>query len=117
VFGCGGNRDAAKRPLMGSIAERLADQVVLTNDNPRDELPSSILAQIHAGVAEPDAVPLIEDRRAAIRHALLGAAAEDVVLIAGKGHESTQEVAGIKLPFSDSAEAAAALRERAGANA
>jgi UDP-N-acetylmuramyl tripeptide synthase len=114
VFGCGGNRDAGKRPRMGAIAQRLADQVVLTSDNPRNEPPAFILLQIVAGFAgSQERVTVIEDRRAAIRHALRSAGAHDVVLIAGKGHEETQEIAGVKRPFSDVAEAQAALELRA----
>jgi UDP-N-acetylmuramoyl-L-alanyl-D-glutamate--2,6-diaminopimelate ligase len=114
VFGCGGNRDAAKRPLMGAIAARLADRVVLTSDNPRDESPGYILSQILAGVAGHDEVDVIEDRREAIAHVLAEAAAADVVLLAGKGHEDTQEIAGVKRAFSDLHEAQAALQRRAG---
>jgi MurE/MurF fusion protein len=112
VFGCGGNRDAAKRPLMGGIAARLADQVVLTSDNPRDEVPAKILSQILAGVADRSHVAVIEDRRQAIAHAVAQAARGDVLLLAGKGHETTQEVAGVKKPFSDIDEARAALQLR-----
>jgi murE/murF fusion protein len=117
VFGCGGNRDAAKRPLMGAIAQKLADAVVLTSDNPRDEAPGTILAQIAAGIETMDHVAVIEDRRAAIAHAVQHAAANDVILLAGKGHEATQEIAGEKLVFSDLSEADAALRGRAGGRA
>ncbi len=117
LFGCGGNRDATKRPLMGAIAAAGADHVVITSDNPRDEEPQAILAQILAGVTGHDDIDVIEDRRAAIAHAVLGAAAGDVVLLAGKGHEDTQEVAGSKRPFSDLLEAQAALRAREGAGA
>ncbi len=115
VFGCGGNRDAGKRPLMGAIAGAGADHVVITSDNPRLEDPQAILAQIRAGVTGRAVVEVIEDRRAAIRHAVHGAAAGDVVLLAGKGHEDYQDVAGVKRPFSDLVEAQAALRERTGA--
>ncbi|HEY1393520.1 MAG TPA: UDP-N-acetylmuramoyl-L-alanyl-D-glutamate--2,6-diaminopimelate ligase [Methylibium sp.] len=101
VFGCGGNRDATKRPLMGGIAARAADRVVITSDNPRDEEPAQILAQIQSGVARGDGVEVIEDRRVAIIRTLQQAAPGDVVLIAGKGHEDYQEVRGVKLPFSD----------------
>ncbi|MEO8124769.1 MAG: UDP-N-acetylmuramoyl-L-alanyl-D-glutamate--2,6-diaminopimelate ligase [Burkholderiales bacterium] len=101
VFGCGGNRDASKRPLMGAIAERLADHVILTSDNPRHEAPGFILSQILVGVIGHDDVDVIEERRAAIAHALQAADARDVVLIAGKGHEDYQEVAGARKPFSD----------------
>ncbi len=121
VFGCGGNRDATKRPLMGAIAARGADHVVITSDNPRLESPSAILAQILAGVhsANPgrDEVDVIEDRHEAIHGVLRAAKAGDVVLIAGKGHEDYQDIAGIKRPFSDVAEAQSALRARQGAPA
>jgi UDP-N-acetylmuramyl-tripeptide synthetase len=112
VFGCGGNRDATKRPLMGAIAERQADQVVVTSDNPRNEAPGEILKQIAAGMARPDRAVVIEDRRAAIVHAVTHAQPQDVILIAGKGHEPDQEIAGVKHPFSDVQEAQAALAGR-----
>ena len=112
VFGCGGDRDASKRPMMGAIAHRLADQVVLTSDNPRHESPALILAQILAGMCADPAVAVIEDRRAAIAHAVRSAAARDVVLLAGKGHEDYQDAGGVKKPFLDSAVAAAALLRR-----
>jgi MurE/MurF fusion protein len=114
VFGCGGNRDATKRPLMGAIAERLADRVVATSDNPRDETPAFILSQILAGVIGHDDVDVIEDRRDAIEHAVASAAGHDVVLIAGKGHEDYQEIAGQRHPFSDLTQAQVALARRAG---
>jgi UDP-N-acetylmuramoyl-L-alanyl-D-glutamate--2,6-diaminopimelate ligase len=117
VFGCGGNRDATKRPMMGAIAARGADHVVVTSDNPRDEVPGAILAQILGGVTGHDEVRVIEDRREAIHHAVLGAAAGDVVLLAGKGHEDYQEIAGVRRPFSDIEEAHAALAVRAGSPA
>ena len=117
VFGCGGNRDAGKRPLMGAIAARGADHVVITSDNPRDELPRTILAQILAGVTGHDEVAVIEDRREAIHSAVRQAANGDVILLAGKGHEDYQEVAGIKRAFSDLQEARAALNDREGARA
>lgn len=101
VFGCGGNRDAGKRPLMGEIAERLADQVVLTNDNPRDEDPGSIVFDIRRGMRRPDSVSIELDRRAAIAHAIERSEPEDWILVAGKGHEELQWVAGHPLPFSD----------------
>ncbi len=113
AFGCGGNRDAAKRPLMGAIAARLADHVLITSDNPRNELPQDILRQVEAGIAAPRAlVETIANRRDAIRHAVTNAAAADVILIAGKGHEDYQEIQGVKHPFSDADEAAAALQAR-----
>jgi UDP-N-acetylmuramoyl-L-alanyl-D-glutamate--2,6-diaminopimelate ligase len=114
VFGCGGNRDATKRPLMGAIAHQSADHVVLTSDNPRDEAPALILSQILAGIPDNSSVDVIEDRRAAIHEAVGRAGASDVVLVAGKGHEETQEVAGVKRPFSDVAVAAQALALRGG---
>ena len=116
VFGCGGNRDATKRPLMGAIAERLADEVVLTSDNPRDESSALILSQVLAGmhgVARHRPPAVIEDRAAAIAHAVAQAAPADVVLVAGKGHEDYQEVAGVRRPFEDAAVALAALQARA----
>ncbi|MFY9461418.1 MAG: cyanophycin synthetase, partial [Aquabacterium commune] len=113
VFGCGGDRDPIKRPLMGATADRHADHVVLTSDNPRSEAPCFILSQILAGVPGRDGVAVIEDRREAIAHAIGQAAAHDVILLAGKGHETTQEVGGVKAPFSDLDEAAAALHARA----
>lgn len=112
VFGCGGNRDATKRPLMGGIAERLSDRVVVTSDNPRHEVPGAILKDIVAGLARPADAAVIEDRRVAIRHALSQATNQDVVLVAGKGHEDYQEIAGIKHAFSDVEEAAQVLRAR-----
>lgn len=113
VFGCGGDRDPLKRPLMGATADRHADRVVLTSDNPRSEAPCFILSQILAGVPGRDEVDVIEDRREAIGHAVGRAGANDVVLLAGKGHETTQECAGVKTAFSDLDEATAALAARA----
>lgn len=118
VFGCGGDRDATKRPLMGQAAVRGAAHVVVTSDNPRSEDPARILAQVMAGAQQPPVIAAtcslraIEDRREAIVHAVRQAAPEDVVLIAGKGHEQTQEIAGVKHPFCDVAEATAALQAR-----
>ncbi len=112
VFGCGGNRDASKRPLMGAIAQRLADRVIVTSDNPRNEVPAAILADIVAGQDRRDRAIVIEDRRAAIAQAVAQAAPRDVLLIAGKGHEDYQEIAGVRHPFSDVAEARQALAAR-----
>ncbi|HZT56301.1 MAG TPA: UDP-N-acetylmuramoyl-L-alanyl-D-glutamate--2,6-diaminopimelate ligase [Burkholderiaceae bacterium] len=118
VFGCGGDRDQGKRPLMGALAQRLATQVVVTSDNPRHEAPAAIVAQIVAGlVGSQERVAVIEDRRAAIAHALRHADARDVILVAGKGHEDYQEINGVKQHFSDVEEAAVALRLREGARA
>ncbi|MFT3718144.1 UDP-N-acetylmuramoyl-L-alanyl-D-glutamate--2,6-diaminopimelate ligase [Pseudorhodoferax sp.] len=115
LFGCGGNRDAAKRPLMAAAAERLADRVVVTSDNPRHEDPEAILAQVAAGLACPQAATLQPDRARAIAETLVQAGAADVVLLAGKGHEEYQEIAGVQLPFSDRAHAEAALAARSAA--
>ena len=101
VFGCGGDRDASKRPQMAAIAEKNADQLVLTSDNPRSEDPLVILEQMREGLARPQAICLEPDRRAAIAHALACSEPHDVVLLAGKGHENYQEIRGVKLPFSD----------------
>ena len=115
VFGAGGDRDPMKRPLMGEVAARLADRVVVTSDNPRSEDPNAIIAQIVAGipqatvprcvlargVSRPSQPVLIADRAKAIAHALTHAQAGDIVVIAGKGHETTQEIAGVKYPFDD----------------
>jgi UDP-N-acetylmuramoyl-L-alanyl-D-glutamate--2,6-diaminopimelate ligase len=115
VFGCGGNRDQGKRPLMGALAQALAQQVVITSDNPRNEAPAFILLQIVAGLAGgQERVKVIEDRRAAIAHAVRSADPRDVILIAGKGHEDYQEINGVKQHFSDIEEAAAALSQRGG---
>ncbi len=110
VFGCGGERDTGKRPLMAAIAERLADEVVVTDDNPRGEDGDAIVAGIMAGFARPQQVRVERDRRAAIAGAIARARAGDIVLVAGKGHEDYQEVAGVKHPFDDSLVAREALR-------
>ena len=109
IFGCGGDRDGGKRPLMGEVAARLADRVVITSDNPRNEDPERIVEAIRAGA--PDA-ELIVDRAAAIRRTVLAAPSAEVILLAGKGHEPYQEIAGERRPFSDVAEAQAALAVR-----
>ena len=101
VFGCGGERDAAKRPRMGAIAERLAERTILTSDNPRGEPPGAILDQIARGLRDPGAAVRIEAREEAIRWTLGRAREGDLVLIAGKGHETYQEIEGRRLPFSD----------------
>ncbi|WP_240097478.1 UDP-N-acetylmuramoyl-L-alanyl-D-glutamate--2,6-diaminopimelate ligase [Thermomonas flagellata] len=112
VFGCGGERDAGKRPQMAAIAERLADVVIVTDDNPRGEDGDAIVAGIVAGFARPQAVQVQRDRAAAIAQAVAGAGADDVVLIAGKGHEPYQEIAGVRHPFDDVQVARAALEGR-----
>jgi UDP-N-acetylmuramoyl-L-alanyl-D-glutamate--2,6-diaminopimelate ligase len=114
VFGCGGNRDRGKRPQMGELAARLADRVWLTSDNPRDEEPLAILADISAGVLGVGVSPTVEvDRTRAVRAAIAAADARDVVLLAGKGHEAYQEVAGERLPYSDAVVAQRALAREA----
>jgi UDP-N-acetylmuramoyl-L-alanyl-D-glutamate--2,6-diaminopimelate ligase len=113
VFGCGGERDAGKRPQMGEIAERLADVAIVTDDNPRGEDGDVIVAQILAGMARPQAATVQRDREAAIRAALAMARTGDVVLIAGKGHETYQEGAGGKRAFDDMAIARIALEAHA----
>lgn len=101
VFGCGGERDAAKRPQMGQVAARLADRIILTDDNPRGEAGDAIIAAILTGIPEGMEVLIERDRRRAIELALRQAGPEDMVLIAGKGHEAYQEVQGQRYPFSD----------------
>jgi UDP-N-acetylmuramoyl-L-alanyl-D-glutamate--2,6-diaminopimelate ligase len=101
VFGCGGDRDIGKRPAMAAEAERGADLVFVTDDNPRSEDPSAITDQILAGFDSPEKVMVIHDRAEAIRQAITEAEPGDIVLIAGKGHESWQEMAGQRIPFSD----------------
>jgi len=110
VFGCGGDRDPGKRPQMGEVASRLADRVIITSDNPRSEDPQAIIAQILPGAPGAAVEP---DRARAILQSVREAAAHDVVLIAGKGHEDYQEIAGKKLPFSDHKIATIALENRA----
>ena len=112
VFGCGGDRDATKRPLMGEIAARLADQAVVTSDNPRTEDPARIVDQVAVGAFDGNPVVKIVDRREAIARVLAGAGANDVVLVAGKGHEDYQEVMGVRHPFSDVEEALIGLKKR-----
>jgi UDP-N-acetylmuramyl-tripeptide synthetase len=112
VFGCGGDRDSTKRPMMGALAAQKADGVVVTSDNPRTEKPEAIIAQILLGMSSAQGVQVQSDRAHAIAEAIAQAADEDVILLAGKGHESTQEVAGQKIEFSDRAHALAALVRR-----
>jgi UDP-N-acetylmuramyl-tripeptide synthetase len=111
VFGAGGDRDAGKRPLMGAVAQRLADRVVLTSDNPRGESPEAILDAIAGGLDAPPALREA-DRARAIADTLASAGGADVVLIAGKGHEPYQEIAGVRHPFRDAEHAARALARR-----
>ncbi|MCL5261374.1 MAG: UDP-N-acetylmuramoyl-L-alanyl-D-glutamate--2,6-diaminopimelate ligase [Gammaproteobacteria bacterium] len=102
VFGCGGERDTGKRPLMGKIAEQYSDQVIITNDNPRSEDPDKIIADIMAGLLCQKHVKVVPDRYQAIKLAITGAAKEDVILLAGKGHENYQIIGDEKILFSDS---------------
>ena len=113
VFGCGGNRDRGKRPLMAAAAEAGADDVILTSDNPRDEPPGAIVEDTLAGFEHPAKAAVEIDRTRAIRLAIERGAAQDVVLIAGKGHERHQEVAGERIPHSDVETARAILSDRA----
>jgi murE/murF fusion protein len=113
VFGCGGNRDAIKRPVMGRIASERADEVIVTSDNPRLEDPAAIVAQVAAGCSGPARVRTVVDRGEAIALALAEAAPADVLLLAGKGHEDYQDAGGVKRPFLDAAVATEALQRRA----
>ena len=112
VFGCGGDRDRGKRPQMAAIAERGADRVIVTDDNPRSENGDAIVADIVAGFMNRERVEVQRDRAAAIGRALAGAGSNDILLIAGKGHEAYQEVAGVKYAFDDLAVARALLEAR-----
>lgn len=109
LFGCGGDRDRGKRQLMAEVAERYADGVVVTDDNPRSEDPLAILAEIRAGFTRPETVQFMSGRGQAIASLIAGASADDVVLLAGKGHEDYQEINGVRQPFSDLDEATKAL--------
>ena len=113
LFGCGGDRDAAKRPLMAAIAAARADHLWLTSDNPRSEDPAAILAQVAAGLPAGAPHAVEPDRAVAIAAALAQAGPHDVVLVAGKGHETYQETAGRRVPFSDREQVEAALQRRA----
>jgi UDP-N-acetylmuramoyl-L-alanyl-D-glutamate--2,6-diaminopimelate ligase len=101
VFGCGGDRDRTKRPQMGAVATRLADLVVLTSDNPRHEEPQRIIDEVRAGAGGPGQLRVQPDRVRAIGDALAAARPGDAVVIAGKGHESVQEIGDMRLPFDD----------------
>jgi UDP-N-acetylmuramoyl-L-alanyl-D-glutamate--2,6-diaminopimelate ligase len=112
LFGCGGDRDRTKRPLMGGIAERLADRVVLTSDNPRSEKPEAILEEIRGGMGHPEKSEVEADRRKAIRAALSALAPGDCLLVAGKGHEDYQILGSERRHFSDQEEIIAWAGER-----
>lgn len=109
LFGCGGDRDKGKRPLMAEIAERLADRVLVTDDNPRTEVPLAIFDDIRQGFTNASTVAFVPGRGAAIAQAIAGASVDDVVVLAGKGHEDYQEIDGQRLSFSDLNEAETAL--------
>ena len=101
VFGCGGDRDKGKRPLMGAIAEKFADKVVLTSDNPRTEDPLTIIADIRQGFTSEEGCLVVENREQAILEALSQSSLDEIIIIAGKGHEDYQDINGVKIPFSD----------------
>ena len=113
VFGCGGDRDATKRPLMGAVAARLSDRVVVTSDNPRSEDPNEIIAEIERGIRESQ-TPWVSviSREEAISHAIAEASSGDLVVVAGKGHEQTQEIGEATIPFDDVTIARSALLRR-----
>ncbi|KQT08931.1 UDP-N-acetylmuramoyl-L-alanyl-D-glutamate--2,6-diaminopimelate ligase [Ramlibacter sp. Leaf400] len=113
VFGCGGDRDQTKRPLMAAVAEKNADRVVVTSDNPRSEKPEVIVSQILLGLTHRESVEVQADRARAIAETVAAAAPQDVILLAGKGHEAYQEIAGVKHPFDDRVHARRALEARA----
>ena len=112
VFGCGGDRDPGKRPLMGGIAAELADDIVITDDNPRSESPAAITAGIVAGIPAGHPYRIEHDRGRAIREAIIDAGKDDVVLVAGKGHEDYQIYGGERRAFSDQKAVAGALAAR-----
>lgn len=112
VFGCGGDRDASKRPLMAAVAQAQADVVVLTSDNPRTEDPQKIIDQMLQGLSLGSSVHVQPDRAQAIADAVQQAAAQDVIVIAGKGHETYQDIAGVKHPFSDQEQARLGIKRR-----
>ncbi|MDT8397171.1 MAG: UDP-N-acetylmuramoyl-L-alanyl-D-glutamate--2,6-diaminopimelate ligase [Pseudomonadales bacterium] len=112
VFGCGGNRDRSKRPLMAEIAEAMADHLVITDDNPRNERSEDIIKQILGGIRKKEKTMVISDRASAIEYAITQAEAGDVVLIAGKGHEQYQDIGGSRMAFSDVKQARISLNKR-----
>ncbi|NKB34170.1 MAG: UDP-N-acetylmuramoyl-L-alanyl-D-glutamate--2,6-diaminopimelate ligase [Pseudomonadales bacterium] len=112
VFGCGGNRDKGKRPLMGEIAEKYSSHLVITDDNPRNEEGDEIVEHILCGINKPEDVSVVRDRAEAIAFAIANANDGDVVLVAGKGHETYQDIAGARNIFSDAKQVRLALQER-----
>ncbi|MBP8203004.1 MAG: UDP-N-acetylmuramoyl-L-alanyl-D-glutamate--2,6-diaminopimelate ligase, partial [Pseudomonas sp.] len=117
LFGCGGDRDNGKRPLMAAVVERLADSVLVTDDNPRSEAPANIFRDIRGGFVSPETVQFVHGRGQAIAVLIAAASADDVVVLAGKGHEDYQEINGVRQPFSDLVEATNALAAWAVAHA
>jgi UDP-N-acetylmuramoyl-L-alanyl-D-glutamate--2,6-diaminopimelate ligase len=113
VFGCGGDRDRAKRPRMASAAEELSDRIIMTSDNPRSEDPGKILAEMETGLRGKGFEKIV-DRNLAIRRAVELAGPGDIVLVAGKGHEKYQETNGTRTPFDDVATAARAIGDKKG---
>jgi UDP-N-acetylmuramoyl-L-alanyl-D-glutamate--2,6-diaminopimelate ligase len=111
VFGCGGQRDKGKRPQMGQVAAEFADQLVLTADNSRNESIHSIIADIKSGITKDVSVLSIEERQSAIRHALNQANSNDIILLAGKGHESYQEIEGHRVNYDERAFVANLIKE------
>ena len=112
VFGAGGDRDKSKRPRMGKVAAEMADNIILTSDNPRTEDPMDILASVEAGMKRTDGeYVVIENRREAIKYALQFAKPSDVVVLAGKGHETYQEIKGVRHPFNEKIVVAELLKE------
>lgn len=114
VFGCGGNRDKGKRPLMGEVAEQYANKLLITDDNPRNETGDKIVQHILSGIVDPQKAQVIRDRAEAISYAIANAKSGDVVLVAGKGHETYQDIEGTKLIFSDANQVRLALQARNG---
>ncbi len=112
LFGCGGNRDQGKRPLMGEVAEELADQLIITNDNPRDELSQQIFDAILSGCKNPSHAKIEPDRSKAIRYAVAEANTNDIILVAGKGHETYQEIGATRVAFNDAEQVRQALNEK-----
>ncbi|MEI7640054.1 MAG: UDP-N-acetylmuramoyl-L-alanyl-D-glutamate--2,6-diaminopimelate ligase [bacterium] len=112
LFGAGGNRDKGKRPLMGAVAEKLSDKIIITSDNPRNEAPEAIIADITAGLINKGKVEIEPDRKKAIAKAVITAQDKDILLLAGKGHETYQIINGVKYPFDERKIALEAVKKR-----
>ena len=117
IFGCGGDRDNGKRPMMARVAEQFAEAVVVTDDNPRTEPSQQIIEQICQGAEHPQALTVIPNRAQAIASTIAAARPGDVILLAGKGHENYQEIDGVRHPFSDIEQASLALQHWEAAHA